>query len=174
MARTLIGRTVRRLRSEQRPVAAGAGDAARHLGQLSEPDRARSARGDRLAADQARRDAAGRSGDAVRHAANASSRSGCARPSPTRCWAPMRCPRRRSPRWRPAARTRRARCWRCIAPGAWRARMPAASRCPPGGACCCRTRRCATSSTTAPTIFRRWKTAAEAIAGELRRGARPR
>ena len=35
-------------------------------------------------------------GDVVRHARSASSRSGCARPSPTRCWAPTRCRRRKS------------------------------------------------------------------------------
>ena len=39
------------------------------------------------------------------------------------------------------------------------------------GACCCRTRRRATSSTIAPTIFPPLETAAEAIAAELARGA---
>src|SRR5260370_38034962 len=38
------------------PVAAGLGEPARHLGELSEPDRARSAGGERHIADQARRD----------------------------------------------------------------------------------------------------------------------
>ena len=73
-----------------------------------------------------------------------------------------------------AARTRRGRCWRCIAPGAWRARMPAASRCPPAGASCCRTRRRATSSTTAPTIFPTLEDGGRDDRGRAARARRPR
>ena len=108
MARALIGRTVRRLRTEQSPVATGAGRTPGDLGQLPEPDRARPARRHRLAADQAGRDAAGRSRRRCPAARSASLRSGCARRSPIRCWAPTRCRRRRWPSW-PRSPERRAR-----------------------------------------------------------------
>ena len=172
MARALIGRTVRRLRTEQRlsqqALATRLGISASYLNLIEHDQRAVTA----SLADQAGRDAAGRSGDAVRPRRSASWRSACARRSPIRCWAPTRCRRRRSRNWPPSRRTPPARCWRCIAPGAWRARMPAASRCPPAGGSCCRTRKRATSSTTRGNHFPALEAAAEAIGARTARGAR--
>ena len=152
-------------------VPAGVGHPARHLRQLPQPDRARPARRHRLPADQAGGDAAGRSRRTCPARRSVSSRSACARPSPTRCSAPTTCRRGGRSARRQQPRTRRARCWRCTAPGGWRGRMPAASRCRPAGASCCRTRRRGTSSTTTPTISPRWKTPPKRSPHELGPGA---
>ena len=170
MARALIGRTVRRLRTERRltqqALAARLGISASYLNLIEHDQRAVTASlliklGETLRVDLATLSGRG----------SASSRSACARSFADPLLAADAVPEAEVAELAAARRTRRARCWRCIAPGAWRARTPAASRCRPGGASCCRTRRRATSSTTAATISPTLEAAAEAIAAELRRRA---
>ena len=103
MARALIGRTVRRLRSERRltqqALAVRLGISASYLNLIEHDQRAVTASlliklGETLGVDLATLSGRGRS---------ASSRSACARPSPIRCCPPMRCRRRKSPSLPPRA-----------------------------------------------------------------------
>ncbi len=154
MARPLIGRTIRRLRIEQRltqqALAARLGVSASYLNLIEHDQRAVTAS---LLLKLAR-PAAGRSGGAVRAGgapARGRAAGGAGRPAAGHR---ARCRKPRCRRWPAARRLRRGRCWRCIAPGGWRARTPAASRCRAAGASCCRPRRRVTSSRIAPTISR--------------------
>ena len=189
MARTLIGRTVRRLRAEralsQQALATRLGISASYLNLIEHDQRAVTASLLIKLGETLRVDLANLSGTPGTPARGRAAR-GLRRPAAGRRRGAGGGDRRAG---RPPARTPRGPCWRCIAPGGWRARMPAASPCRPAAACCCRTRRRATSSTTTPTISRRWKTPPRrsppswrrvapaemnhAIAERLRRGARP-
>ena len=172
MARALIGRTVRRLRTEQRlsqqALAARLGISASYLNLIEHDQRAVTASlliklGETLRVDLAT--LSGRDGTPARGRPARGLRRSAAVRRRGAGGGDRRTGRRRAER-----RARGAR--RCIAPGAWRARMPAASRCRPAGACCCRTRRRATSSTTRANHFPPLETAAEAIAARTARGAR--
>ena len=168
MARALIGRTIRRLRSERRltqqALAVRLGISASYLNLIEHDQRAVTASLLIKLGETLRVDLATLSGRTETPAGGRAARGLRRSAAVRRCGAGGGDGRT----WRRPPRTPRARCWRCIAPGAWRARTPAASPCHPAAACCCRTRRRATYSTTAATISPRLKAAAEAIAAELR------
>ena len=104
MSRTLIGRTVRRLRTErglsQQALATRLGISASYLNLIEHDQRAITASLFIKLGETLRVDLGGLSGSG-----NANSKSDCARPSPTRCSAPTPWPRRKSRRSPQAART---------------------------------------------------------------------
>ena len=124
-----LGHKIRRLRQEREPHPAGAWPPARHLRELSQPDRARPAAGDGVAAVQAGRDPRRRSAGAVRQPSGSWPRP-CTRCSPMPASAPPARTRGDRPAGRGGAQGRRAPSSRSIAPGAWRARTRGAANRP--------------------------------------------
>ncbi len=156
MGRALIGRTIRRLRSErgltQQALAARLGISASYLNLIEHDQRAVTASLLIKLGETLRVDLAALSGTEERQL-EASLRETFA--DPMLGAEPVAEPEIAA--WSPRPRMPRARSWGCIAAGGSRARTPAASRCRPAGVFCCRPRRSATSSTTARTTFPSWR-----------------
>ena len=171
MARALIGRTVRRLRGErdlsQQALATRLGISASYLNLIEHDQRAVTASLLIKLAETLRVDLAALVGHRGAAVGGRAARGVCRSAAWRRSGARGRS--RGHGRRRPTAARAVLALYRACG---WRGRMPRRSPCPRAGASCCRTRKRATCSMSGATIFRRWRTVAEPIGGELGRRRR--
>ena len=170
MSRTLIGRTVRRLRTEralsQQALATRLGISASYLNLIEHDQRAVTASLLIKLGETLRVDLGELSGTQERQL-ETGLREAFADPL---LGADIVADAESKP-WPPAAPMPPAPSWPSIAPGASRVRMPTASPCRPAAASCCPMRRSGISSTTTPNHFPTLEDAAGSLANELAPGA---